>query len=67
MQSSEQERVAEESKRKARERFGQDTVVEIASAEGVPFYLAEEYHQQYLEKGGQSAAKDATETIRCYG
>lgn len=33
---------------------------------------AEEYHQQYLEKGGrfnspQSAAKGATETIRCYG
>lgn len=37
-----------------------------------PFWPAEKYHQQYLEKGGrmgspQSAAKGATETIRCYG
>mmetsp|Transcript_19749 Transcript_19749/g.44782 ORF Transcript_19749/g.44782 Transcript_19749/m.44782 type:complete len:312 (+) Transcript_19749:348-1283(+) len=31
------------------------------------FYDAEEYHQQYLQKGGQSAKKQASETIRCYG
>ncbi|XVF11634.1 hypothetical protein REPUB_Repub08aG0044200 [Reevesia pubescens] len=36
------------------------------------FYRAEEYHQQYLEKGGglgskQSAAKGCTDPIRCYG
>lgn len=31
------------------------------------FYMAEEYHQQYLMKGGQSAKKGAGETIRCYG
>ncbi|KAK6924748.1 Peptide methionine sulfoxide reductase MsrA domain [Dillenia turbinata] len=36
------------------------------------FYRAEEYHQQYLEKGGgeglkQSAAKGCNATIRCYG
>mmetsp|Transcript_2220 Transcript_2220/g.3038 ORF Transcript_2220/g.3038 Transcript_2220/m.3038 type:complete len:350 (-) Transcript_2220:24-1073(-) len=31
------------------------------------FYDAEDYHQQYLLKGGQSAKKNAEETIRCYG
>ncbi|CAN0007099.1 unnamed protein product [Scytosiphon promiscuus] len=31
------------------------------------FYEAEEEHQQYLQKGGQDARKEATETIRCYG
>jgi len=31
------------------------------------FWDAEEYHQQYLQKGGQSAQKNAIETIRCYG
>ena len=31
------------------------------------FWPAENYHQRYLEKGGQSAAKDAKESVRCYG
>lgn len=31
------------------------------------FWPAEKYHQQYLEKGGQNAEKESTETIRCYG
>jgi peptide-methionine (S)-S-oxide reductase len=31
------------------------------------FYDAEDYHQQYLYKGGQSARKGAKETIRCFG
>ena len=31
------------------------------------FFGAEEYHQQYLLKGGQSARKGAKETIRCFG
>ena len=31
------------------------------------YYAAEAYHQQYLEKGGQSARKKETEPIRCYG
>lgn len=35
--------------------------------EGTKFYKAEDYHQQYLLKGGQSAKKDAQDTIRCYG
>ena len=31
------------------------------------YYPAEAYHQQYLEKGGQSAKKSDSTTIRCYG
>ena len=36
------------------------------------YYVAENYHQQYLEKGGRfsrphNASKGATEKIRCYG
>lgn len=31
------------------------------------FYEAEEYHQKYLYKGGQSAKKGSKETIRCFG
>ena len=31
------------------------------------FWDAEDYHQQYLQKNGQDASKDAKETIRCYG
>ena len=31
------------------------------------FWPAEGYHQRYLEKGGQSAAKNAQERVRCYG
>lgn len=31
------------------------------------FYGAEDYHQQYLLKGGQSAKKGITSNIRCYG
>ena len=31
------------------------------------FWPAEVYHQQYLEKGGQSAKKSDGSTIRCYG
>ena len=35
--------------------------------EASTFYNAEDYHQQYLLKGGQSAKKGATDVIRCYG
>ena len=31
------------------------------------FWPAEGYHQSYLQKGGQNAAKNAPEKVRCYG
>jgi peptide-methionine (S)-S-oxide reductase len=42
-----------------------DCVTEVVDA-GV-FWDGEEYHQQYLMKGGQDGKKEAKETIRCYG
>ena len=38
---------------------------EVATA--ATFWDGEEYHMQYLMKGGQDASKGAEETIRCYG
>ena len=45
--------------------FGADCKTEVLPAE--KFWVAEDYHQQYLLKGGQSARKGDTTTIRCYG
>jgi len=45
--------------------FGEDCVTECKPAE--KFWDAEDYHQQYLLKGGQSAKKNDEVTIRCYG
>ena len=41
--------------------------VQTEVADAATFYRAEDYHLQYLQKGGQSAKKSAEETIRCYG
>lgn len=44
---------------------GQEVMTEVKRVK--EFYMAEDYHQQYLMKGGQSAKKGADEAIRCYG
>lgn len=63
--SAEQEEKAkikfESKKRNHRRRIA----TELKSAKA--FWPAEKHHQQYLEKGGQNASKNATERIRCYG
>ena len=51
----EQEAVALESKEKVQGRFKRPIVTEITPAS--TFYRAEEYHQQYFEKHGQSSCR----------
>jgi peptide-methionine (S)-S-oxide reductase len=69
--SKEQQEIAEARFAKEQEKYGARKIAtECKKAQ--PFWPAEKYHQQYLEKGGrsgspQSAEKGATETIRCYG
>jgi len=53
------------------EKYGSRKIASELKA-AMPFWPAEKYHQQYLEKGGrfgmgQSANKGCTDPIRCYG
>ncbi|KAH8053027.1 peptide-methionine (S)-S-oxide reductase [Aureococcus anophagefferens] len=45
-------------------KYAEPVVTEVKDA--AVFWPAENYHQQYLEKGGQDASKDATAEVRCY-
>lgn len=68
--SPEQETAARESLERQQKKLNRKIVTEILPAK--KFYRAEEYHQQYLAKGGrfgfkQSTAKGCNDPIRCYG
>lgn len=49
----------------ANEKKQRPVVTEVRAAS--LFWPAENYHQRYLERNGQSAAKNCEEKIRCYG
>lgn len=68
--NEEQAKLARESLEEKQKEITAKIVTEILPAK--KYYCAEEYHQQYLEKGGggrvkQSAKKGCTDPIRCYG
>jgi peptide-methionine (S)-S-oxide reductase len=68
--SPEQEEIATKRMEEEATKVKKPVASEMKAA--MPFWPAEKYHQQYLEKGGrngmpQNANKGATETIRCYG
>ncbi|XP_073125180.1 peptide methionine sulfoxide reductase A1-like [Henckelia pumila] len=66
----EQEKAALESRDRQQKLLNRKIITEILPAK--KFYRAEEYHQQYLAKGGrfgfrQSSEKGCNDPIRCYG
>ncbi|KAL2903022.1 Peptide methionine sulfoxide reductase [Bienertia sinuspersici] len=66
----EQEQTAIESRERHQKLLNRKIMTEILPAK--KFYRAEEYHQQYLAKGGrfgfkQSTEKGCNDPIRCYG
>ena len=58
-------KVAKESMAKVQEKLGKKLATELSPL--TTFYVAEEYHQKYLEKGGQCSLKGNKDKIRCYG
>eukprot|EP01083_Nonionella_stella_P006914 20026_1 len=65
--SDEQRKIAEDAKKNIQAQLPSDKNISTEIKKFVKFWPAESNHQQYLEKGGQSAAKRCTKAIRCYG
>ena len=63
--TDEQMTIAQELLKSRQSQFTDPIVTELKAAD--VFWPAENYHQRYLEKRGQSAEKNCEETIRCYG
>mmetsp|Transcript_15905 Transcript_15905/g.29952 ORF Transcript_15905/g.29952 Transcript_15905/m.29952 type:complete len:105 (-) Transcript_15905:72-386(-) len=63
--SDEQRQISEVSKAMEQQRYPNPIVTEIVPAS--KFWDAEPYHQQYLERNGQSSAKGNITPIRIYG
>lgn len=53
------------SRNEQQQKYNQKIVTEIAKA--TTWYPAEDYHQQYLQKGGQCSRAGDLTPIRCYG
>lgn len=63
---NENQRITAELTKKAQQKkYEKPIVVEIKAAD--IFYPAEDYHQQYLAKGGQCSRTGDLTPIRCYG
>jgi len=61
----EQKTTAEKSRDAEQKRLNKKIATEISAAS--EWYPAEDYHQRYLEKGGQCSRKGCSDKIRCYG
>lgn len=67
MTTVQQKEKALASKEEIQKQLGSSKQVVTEIEEADTFWDAEEYHQRYLEKGGQSAKKGDATPIRCYG
>jgi len=63
--SEEQKEIALNFIKEMQPKYEDRIVVEVKKAE--KFWPAEDYHQKYLEKGGQGAKKGCLDPIKCYG
>ncbi|EGB11909.1 hypothetical protein AURANDRAFT_19681 [Aureococcus anophagefferens] len=63
--TNEQKAIALKSKAKIQEKYSAEIATEVLPAQH--FWPAEDYHQHYLAKLGQSHEKGVCTAIRCYG